>query len=96
MKDSKLRILVAASEAAPLAQARGLGDVAGSLPVVFRDLGHQVAVVLAAYRWILEKNQNFELAAMDLPVPLGRRNLIADVLGGGTKPGRARLPCPAG
>jgi len=39
MKDSKLRILVAASEAVPLAQAGGLGDVVGSLPLVFRDLG---------------------------------------------------------
>lgn len=87
MKKDKLSILVAASEAAPLAQAGGLGDVAGSLPLVFRDLGHQVAVVLPAYRHTLARNQKFELAAKDLPVRLGRRNLTADVLVGELSPG---------
>lgn len=87
MKKHKLSILVAASEAAPLAQAGGLGDVAGSLPLVFRDLGHRVAVVLPAYRQILAKNDNFELAAKGLPVHLGRLNLTADVLLGELSPG---------
>jgi starch synthase len=87
MKDSKLRILVAASEAVPLAQAGGLGDVVGSLPLVFRDLGHQVAVVVPAYRRILEKNRNLEHAAKRLPIPLGRLNLTADILVGELGPG---------
>ncbi|MFB0521493.1 MAG: glycogen synthase GlgA [Desulfatiglandales bacterium] len=87
MKKSKLRILVAVSEAAPLAQAGGLGDVAGSLPLVFRDMGHEVVVVLPAYRQILQKNHNFELAAKDLPVRLDTLNLTADVLVGELSPG---------
>jgi len=87
MKKDKLSILVAASEAAPLAQAGGLGDVAGSLPLVFRDLGHRVAVVLPAYRHILEKNPPFELAAKGLPIRLGRLNLTADILAGELGPG---------
>ena len=86
MKDSKLRILVAASEAVPLAQAGGLGDVVGSLPLVFRDLGHQVAVVVPAYRRIPEKNRNLEHAAKRLPIPLGRLNLTADILVGELSP----------
>jgi starch synthase len=87
MKKNKLSILVAASEAAPLAQAGGLGDVAGSLPPVFRDMGHRVAIALPAYRHILANNLPFEPAAMGLPVRLGRLNLTADILVGELCPG---------
>jgi starch synthase len=82
MKKNKLSILIAASEAAPLAQAGGLGDVVGSLPQVFRDMGHRVAVVLPAYRHILEMNLPSKPAVMGLPVRLGRLNLTADILMG--------------
>jgi starch synthase len=82
MKKDRLSILVAASEAAPLAQAGGLGDVVGSLPPVFRDMGHRVAVVLPAYRHIMEKNLHLETVAIGLPVSLGRLNLTADILAG--------------
>ena len=78
---------MAASEAVPLAQAGGLGDVVGSLPLVFRDMGHRVAVVLPAYRHILEKNPTFELAATGLPIRLGRLKLTADILVGELGPG---------
>jgi len=87
MKKDKLSILVAASEAAPLAQAGGLGDVVGSLPPVFRDMGHRVAVVLPAYRHILEKSLPFEPAAIGLPISLGKVNLTADILMGELCPG---------
>ena len=87
MKKDKLSILMAASEAAPLAQAGGLGDVVGSLPPVFRDMGHRVAVVLPAYRHILEKGIPFEPAAIGLPVRLGRLTLTADILMGELCPG---------
>ncbi|HUU39400.1 MAG TPA: glycogen/starch synthase, partial [Desulfatiglandales bacterium] len=82
MKNDKLSILVIASEAAPLAQAGGLGDVIGSLPLVFRDLGHRVAVALPAYRQTLLRGNNFKLAARDLLVRMGGQQLTADVLEG--------------
>jgi starch synthase len=87
MRTDPLKILVAASEAAPLAQAGGLGDVIGSLPPVFRDMGHRVSVVLPAYRHILEKHLPVEPAATGLPVPMGRLNLTADILVGELCPG---------
>lgn len=43
------RILMVASEAAPLVKTGGLADVAGSLPKALRELGHDVAVVLPRY-----------------------------------------------
>jgi starch synthase len=87
MKQNTLTILVAASEAAPLAQAGGLGDVIGSLAPLFRDMGHRVAVALPAYRHILEQHLPLEPIATGLPIPLGRLNLTADILVGELCPG---------
>ncbi len=45
-----MKILIIASEAAPLATAGGLGDVIGSLPIALTELGCEVSVALPAYR----------------------------------------------
>jgi starch synthase len=87
MKRSEMNILVAASEAAPLAKVGGLGDVVGSIPLALRDLGCKVAVVLPAYREVMEGRQTWEVVAEDLPVRLGRLSLTADVLAGELAPG---------
>jgi starch synthase len=45
-----LKILYLSAEVAPFAKTGGLGDVGGSLPKALRALGHDVRVVLPAYR----------------------------------------------
>ena len=45
-----VNILLATSEAVPFAKTGGLADVSGALPVELTRLGHQVAVILPAYR----------------------------------------------
>ncbi|MBW2609022.1 MAG: glycogen/starch synthase [Deltaproteobacteria bacterium] len=80
MKQDRVNILIAASEADPLAKAGGLGDVVGSLPLAFRRLGCKVAVVLPAYRQAMERIGNFKLLKENLPIRLGRLKISADIL----------------
>jgi len=79
MKKS-MRILIAASEAAPLAKTGGLGDVVGALPAALRDLDCEVSIVIPAYRRALEQVASLEVVANDLPVKLGQQELAAEVL----------------
>jgi starch synthase len=50
-----LRILFAASEAAPLTKTGGLADVAQALPRALHQAGHEVRVVMPAYRGVVQR-----------------------------------------
>jgi len=49
-----MRILIVSSEVAPLAKTGGLADVAGSLPPILEEFGHEVAVCMPKYRAVTE------------------------------------------
>ncbi|MBK1724409.1 glycogen synthase GlgA [Thiocystis violacea] len=49
LEPSRLRVLMACSEAHPLVKTGGLADVASSLPIALRQLGHDARLVMPAY-----------------------------------------------
>ena len=67
-----LRIIVAASEAVPFAKVGGLGDVAGILPRVLTEMGHEVKLVMPFYTSKVDLS-GYEVRSLLAPmgVPMG-------------------------
>ncbi len=70
MPDS-LKILFLSAEVAPFAKTGGLGDIGGSLPKALADMGHDVRVVMPAYKNIEEGYPGVEPLPGQLNVPMG-------------------------
>ena len=67
----KLKILIAASEAAPFVKTGGLGDVAGALPRYLARAGADVRVVLPRYYKIDRDKLGLRRLPAKLVVPMG-------------------------
>ena len=68
-------ILFSTSEAAPFCKTGGLGDVCGSLPVELSRQGHQVALVLPAFRQVFHCGQTIRQTGVEFEVPIGRKSV---------------------
>lgn len=78
----KRKILFISAEVAPYAKTGGLGDIGGSLPIALQAMGHDVRVVMPAYRNIEAGYPGVEVLPWLLDVPLGAGILKAGVFGG--------------
>src|SRR5437867_688084 len=80
---ARLRVLVLSAEVTPFAKTGGLGDVAGALPKALAASGHDVRVVLPAYREIERRGRSGADGLAHLPggmlVPTGAGPLPAGV-----------------
>jgi starch synthase len=65
-----VKILFVSSEVAPFAKTGGLADVAGALPKALRRLGHDVRIVMPAYRGVLARAP-FVATGVSVQVPVG-------------------------
>jgi starch synthase len=77
-----VNILLATSEAVPFAKTGGLADVCGALPQELRRLGHQVSVVMPAYRSVREAGVKIESTGLTLDIPINQKTVPGRLLQG--------------
>ncbi len=66
-----MKILLASSEVVPFAKTGGLADVCGALPVELAKLGHEVSVIMPAYRRVRHCGQEIADTGIRVEVPIG-------------------------
>lgn len=67
------KILLATSEAIPFAKTGGLADVAGTLPIELARLGHEVTVIMPAYRCVHEAGIDIQATDIHFEAPVGNQ-----------------------
>jgi starch synthase len=77
-----LNIVFASSEVAPFAKTGGLADVCGSLPAELHRLGHNVAVVMPAYRQVKNSSLPIEPLGVKFDIPIGNKIVRGRLLRG--------------
>ena len=80
MRRPALKILLASSEVAPFAKTGGLADVCAALPVALEALGHEVTVVMPAFRSALQCHRQIRKTDLQLSIPIKSQTLHARVL----------------
>jgi 1,4-alpha-glucan branching enzyme len=78
----RLRIAMVCPEIVPFAKTGGLADMVGSLAKALDLLGHQVVLVMPAYRQVLRNTESVKPAELQFDVPVGRGEVPATVLKG--------------
>ncbi|MEK6247472.1 MAG: glycogen/starch synthase, partial [Planctomycetales bacterium] len=81
-----MNILIASSEAVPFAKTGGLADVCGALPIELGKLGHEVSLIMPAYRGIRDRGVPVELTGISFDIPIGG-NMVSGELLRGNLPG---------
>jgi starch synthase len=83
-----MKIVFAGSELTPFARTGGLGDFLDALPAALAARGHEVSLVLPAYRGLREtKELALRPTGVRIPIPIGHKRLDAEVVQGETPSG---------
>jgi len=76
------KILLATSEAVPFAKTGGLADVAGTLPIELARLGHEVSVIMPAYRCVHDAGVTIHGTGIEFELPIGNQIISGRFLEG--------------
>lgn len=68
-----MNVLLVSSEVVPFAKTGGLADVCGTLPIELARMGHQVTVMLPAYRCVRTCGVSIEPTNVRFDVPIGNK-----------------------
>jgi starch synthase len=77
---NKFKVFYVAPEVAPFASSGELGEVAGSLPIVLKDLGHEVRMMMPNYRAVNERKYILRdvIRLKDMPIEIDGQTLKAN------------------
>ncbi|HLN87530.1 MAG TPA: glycogen/starch synthase, partial [Candidatus Limnocylindrales bacterium] len=75
-----MKIAMIASEAVPFAKTGGLADVLGTLTTALERMGHEVSLIVPAYRCALRSEFRVRELPLELSVAVGQREEKATVL----------------
>ena len=71
---------MASSEVVPFAKTGGLADVCGSLPIELAKLGHQVSVIMPAYRSVHRTGLEIADTGIEIAIPVGSKIVSGRIL----------------
>jgi starch synthase len=86
-----VNILLATSELSPLTRAGPLADFCRVLSLELASAGHNVAVILPAYREVLARRPNVQDAGVPLNIPIGNRTVTGKLLRAAPLEGRVEV-----
>ena len=75
-----MKVLMATTEFAPLAQAGNLGENVRTLTLELKQLGHDISAVIPFYRFINENRYQIEPTGIQFQVPLGDKRVSGEIL----------------
>jgi starch synthase len=75
-----MKLAMLSSEITPFAKTGGLADVVGTLSVALEKRGHEVSLIMPAYRCVLNGPFSLEETGMRLSVPVGPEPIESSVL----------------
>ena len=75
-----MKLAMLSPEITPFAKTGGLADVVGTLSIALEQHGHEVSLIMPAYRPVLQGPFALEETGMQLTIPLGTRTEKASVL----------------
>jgi starch synthase len=71
-----VNILLATTEATPFAKTGGLADVCGALPRDLAQLGHNVSLIMPAFRQVRTASLPIEPTGVEVEIPIGAKTVV--------------------